>query len=92
MRFENGSARSGGSRIATIQQPSSANSPVKRSRNGISKKRKSFAARFLFTFGTEKGFERLKKVTQNFFEFVSMVVLGVAGVIALIIAALSLWR
>jgi hypothetical protein len=58
--------------------------PVRRSRSSISRKRKSFVERFLFTFGTKKGFKRLKKATQNLFAFVSMIVVGVAGGISLI--------
>jgi hypothetical protein len=48
------------------QQPNNANPPIEQPRNSISKERKSFVETFLFTFGNEKEFERLKKATQNF--------------------------
>jgi hypothetical protein len=84
MSLQGASPRRGDSPILITQQPNSANPPVRRSRNSISRKRKSFVEKFLFTFGTKKGFKRLKKATQNFFAFVSMIVVGVAGVISLI--------
>jgi hypothetical protein len=92
MALQDASSRFSDSTTPLVQPPSSAILPVKRSRNNTSRKRKSFVEKFLFTFGTDRGFERLKKATENFFEFVSMVVLRVAGVIALLVAALSLWR
>jgi len=92
MFSEHGAIRSDNSRISNTQPLSSANLSVRRSRNSTSRKRKSFIEIFLFTFGTKKGFKRLKKVTRNFFTFVSMVVISVAGVISLIGSMLGWWR
>jgi hypothetical protein len=91
MAFEDASPRLGDSRTATTQPPNSADLPVRRSRTGISRRRKTVVEKFLHTFGTKKGFKRLKRATQNFFAFVSMIVVGVAGVITLIGRVLGWW-
>lgn len=74
-----------------ISRSNSQTLPVRRSRSSISRKRKGFVERFLFTFGAKKRFKRLKKPTQNLFAFVSMIVVGVAGGISLIGSMLG-WR
>jgi len=79
----------------TAQRPVGENKPVKRSRNSISKQLKSlwqnFWQKFVFTFGTKRGYKRLKKITQRFFAFVSMLVVGIAGLITLIGALFGWW-
>jgi hypothetical protein len=92
MALHDASSRVSVSTNPTSQQSNSAILPVRRSRNSVSRKRKSVVEVFLFTFGTEKEFERLKKATQNFFAFVSMIVVGIAGVISLIGSILGWWR
>jgi len=90
MAFQDASPRVSVSTTSTTQSPSSAIQPVRRTRNNSSRKRKSFVERFLFTFGTKR-FKRLKKATQNFFAYVSVIILGVAGVIYLIKSMLGWW-
>ena len=91
MALHNASPRLSDSRTPATQHSRSAILPARRSRNGISRKRKTTAENFLYTFGTKKGFKRLKRATQNFFAFVSMIVVGVAGVISLIGSMLGWW-
>jgi hypothetical protein len=71
-------------------QPRSINSPVKRRTS--SSRSNTLTERFLFTFGTQKEFRKLTKATQNLFAYISTIIVGVAGIIALVASILGWWR